>query len=157
MPSPISVIKWALGMGLFNNLANPIGRIGRAQYLLALVVYYVFLFVVLSVIMHTIPAAGGWPGTQNYAFFFLILLVPTTIKRFHDRNKSGWWFLPLFALPIVLLQIGRLFGEPVHSVFVLGGVALSLWAFVELCFLRGASGPNRFGPDPLDVRNDPAA
>ena len=27
--------------------------------------------------------------------------------------------------------------------------AFSVWLFVELGFLRGTRGPNRFGPDPL--------
>jgi uncharacterized membrane protein YhaH (DUF805 family) len=31
----------------------------------------------------------------------------------------------------------------------LGAFAVSIWALVELGFLRGTSGPNRFGPDPL--------
>jgi uncharacterized membrane protein YhaH (DUF805 family) len=29
------------------------------------------------------------------------------------------------------------------------GYALSLWALVELGFLRGTAGENHFGPDPL--------
>jgi uncharacterized membrane protein YhaH (DUF805 family) len=31
----------------------------------------------------------------------------------------------------------------------LASVAISIWALVELGFLRGTSGPNDFGPDPL--------
>jgi uncharacterized membrane protein YhaH (DUF805 family) len=27
--------------------------------------------------------------------------------------------------------------------------AITVWAFVELYCLRGTTGPNRFGPDPL--------
>jgi len=48
------------------------------------------------------------------------------IKRWHDRGKSGWWML-IVLIPIV------------------GG----LWALVECGFLRGTSGANRFGSDPL--------
>jgi uncharacterized membrane protein YhaH (DUF805 family) len=29
--------------------------------------------------------------------------------------------------------------------------AISVWLFVEIGFLRGTQGPNRFGPDPLDA------
>jgi uncharacterized membrane protein YhaH (DUF805 family) len=47
-------------------------------------------------------------------------------KRWHDRNKSGWWSLILFV-PI----IG------------------SIWMLVELGFLRGTDGTNTFGPDPI--------
>ena len=48
------------------------------------------------------------------------------VKRWHDRDKSGWWVL-------------------IGLVPVIGGI----WALVECGFLRGTSGANRFGPDPL--------
>ena len=34
-------------------------------------------------------------------------------------------------------------------IFSLASLAVSLWALVELGFLRGTAGPNRYGPDPL--------
>ena len=55
-----------------------------------------------------------WPGLAVYT------------KRWHDRNKSGWWTL-IGLIPII------------------GG----LWLLIELGFLRGTDGPNRFGPNPL--------
>jgi uncharacterized membrane protein YhaH (DUF805 family) len=55
-----------------------------------------------------------WPSLAIYA------------KRWHDRNKSGWWSLIMFV-PII------------------GGI----WMLVELGFLRGTEGANRFGPDPI--------
>ena len=48
------------------------------------------------------------------------------IKRFHDRNKSGVWILIIFV-PL----IG------------------SLWYLIECGFLKGTTGPNNYGPDPL--------
>jgi uncharacterized membrane protein YhaH (DUF805 family) len=47
-------------------------------------------------------------------------------KRWHDRDKSGWWSL-IALVPI----IG------------------AIWILVELGILEGTRGPNRFGPDPL--------
>jgi uncharacterized membrane protein YhaH (DUF805 family) len=38
------------------------------------------------------------------------------------------------------------------ELFRLGGNAISIWAFVELGFLRGTPGTNRYGPDPLKVQ-----
>ena len=55
-----------------------------------------------------------WPAICLYA------------KRWHDRDKSGWWSL-IGLVPII------------------GGI----WMLVELGFLPGTEGPNRFGPDPL--------
>ena len=59
----------------------------------------------------------------------LVFLLPTwalVAKRLHDRDKSVKWIL-LFLVP------------------VLGW----LWLLVELGFLHGTVGPNRFGADPV--------
>ena len=47
-------------------------------------------------------------------------------KRWHDRDKSGWWSL-IILIPII---------GP-------------LWLLVECGILEGTKGANRFGPDPL--------
>jgi uncharacterized membrane protein YhaH (DUF805 family) len=61
----------------------------------------------------------------------LLLLVwpnfATQVKRAHDRGRSGWFVL-LGLVPIA-----------------------SIWPAIELGFLRGDMGPNRFGADPLGV------
>ncbi|MBV7329929.1 DUF805 domain-containing protein [Chloroflexi bacterium TSY] len=46
-------------------------------------------------------------------------------KRWHDRDKSGWWSL-IVLIPII-------------------GV---IWMLIEVGFLEGTNGPNRFGPEP---------
>ncbi len=50
----------------------------------------------------------------------------TAAKRYHDRNKSGWWILIVFV-PLI------------------GG----LWYLIECGFLSGTKGPNTYGADPL--------
>jgi uncharacterized membrane protein YhaH (DUF805 family) len=49
------------------------------------------------------------------------------VKRYHDRDKSGWWVLIIF-------------------VPVIGG----LWYLIECGFLRGSEGHNNYGRDPLE-------
>lgn len=49
-----------------------------------------------------------------------------SIKRWHDRGKSGWWIFIAF-IPII------------------GGI----WALVETGFLEGDPGDNQYGPNPL--------
>ncbi len=64
-----------------------------------------------------------------FAVLALVSLWPSlaiTVKRWHDRDKSGWWTL-IILIPI----IG------------------AIWMFVENGFLRGTDGRNRFGDDPL--------
>jgi uncharacterized membrane protein YhaH (DUF805 family) len=46
-------------------------------------------------------------------------------KRWHDRDKSGWWFF-IILVPII-------------------GV---LWMLISCGFLRGTYGPNKYGEDP---------
>ena len=63
------------------------------------------------------------------AVLSLLLMWPwfaIAIKRFHDRDQSGWW---------LLLNLIPLIGQ--------------LWLAVVLGFLKGSDGENRFGADPL--------
>ena len=54
-------------------------------------------------------------------FYAHILMI---IRRLHDRNMRGWWYL---------------------INFIPGGILV----FLVLLCLKGTTGPNRFGPDPL--------
>jgi uncharacterized membrane protein YhaH (DUF805 family) len=38
-------------------------------------------------------------------FFWMFLA--TSIKRLHDRDKSGWWMVPFFAVPHLYNQFSR--------------------------------------------------
>jgi len=73
------------------------------------------------------------------------------VKRLHDRDRSGWWIVLLYFGPMVLeaAQNSTESGTLASILLGLGAFAVSIWALVELGFLRGTSGPNRFGPDPL--------
>jgi len=51
------------------------------------------------------------------------------VKRLHDRNRSGW-FAATMLIPVA-------------------GIVFGIWIIIEVWFLRGTWGPNRFGPDPL--------
>jgi uncharacterized membrane protein YhaH (DUF805 family) len=127
------------------------GRINRTKYWLTFVVYLtaVSVFFVLFSLAFSFPT--------DVLGIFLIVCVPSipiiistiavAIKRLHDRDKSGWWFLVFYVLPSALGSIGPYTG--LDFVFQLASLALSIWALVELGFLRGTSGENRYGPDPV--------
>jgi uncharacterized membrane protein YhaH (DUF805 family) len=78
-------------------------------------------------------------------------LTATTIKRLHDRNKSGWWIVAFFIAPALLGNLVDRLDDESYVAFALALVAFGFyaWGFVELLFFKGKSGPNRFGPDPL--------
>ena len=123
------------------------GRINRAKYWAATVTY-------ISV---TIAIVGlGFFFSFSTVFFIIaaIAFIAVTVsgiavglKRLHDRDMSGWWLLVFYLLPAVLDGLGRAIGVPL--VFSLAGSAISIWALVVLGFLRGTSGANQYGPDPL--------
>jgi uncharacterized membrane protein YhaH (DUF805 family) len=82
--------------------------------------------------------------------FGIWFLAATTIKRLHDRNKSGWWIIAFFVAPALLNGIADALDDSNTEVLLLlVAVSLNLWGFFELLLLKGTRGPNRFGPDPL--------
>src|SRR5690242_6456447 len=74
----------------------------------------------------------------------------TSIKRLHDRDKSGWWMVPFFALPGLYNQFAdRLPDSPADLPLAIAAAILCVWGFVEMYCLKGSRKTNRFGPDPL--------
>ena len=104
-------------------LLNWQGRINRAQYW-AFVLIYLGGAIVLSIVESIIGTGGLLGGI--YALAALYPSICVLIRRWHDRDKSGWWTL-IGLIPIVG----------------------AIWILVECGCLPGTSGPNRFGPDPL--------
>jgi uncharacterized membrane protein YhaH (DUF805 family) len=51
------------------------------------------------------------------------------VKRLHDRNRSGW-FAATLLIP-------------------LANIVFMIWILIEVWFLRGTIGTNRFGDDPV--------
>ena len=72
------------------------------------------------------PMGGGGMVGLALAILSIWIGFAVQIKRWHDRDKSGWWAL-------------------LNFVPVLGWI----WILVECGFLRGTFGDNRFGRDPL--------
>jgi uncharacterized membrane protein YhaH (DUF805 family) len=102
------------------------GRIPRRTYwlwgVLALLGGAAGAFVLLRI-------AGVGESTAETAVRLLVVwpAVAVSVKRWHDRDKSGWCVL-INLIPIVG----------------------ALWTLVENGFLRGTPGPNRFGDDLTD-------
>ncbi len=101
------------------------GRINRGKFWLASVAMWVAL-TILVIIAVVAGSTVVWilAGVAYLGAIWVGLAV--TIKRWHDRDKSGWWILIAFV-PII------------------GG----LWALIETGFLEGTAGDNTYGPNPL--------
>jgi len=114
------------------------GRANRAKFWLVALGIFVVEVILFAVIFGG-AAMSGDPeqiAASIGMFAGIVILVfaiaatwisiAVAVKRYHDRNKSGWWVL------IILVP-------------VIGG----LWYLIECGFLRGTVGPNNYGPDPL--------
>ncbi|HEX3858398.1 MAG TPA: DUF805 domain-containing protein [Pseudolabrys sp.] len=123
------------------------GRINRAKYWLAAILY-IAAFVILGALAYAAGAATLLIVVLVILYIPMIISgIAVGIKRLHDRDKSGWWLLVFYAAPLLLDWIGAWIG--MHLLFSLASFAISIWMIVELGFLRGTAGPNRYGPDPL--------
>jgi uncharacterized membrane protein YhaH (DUF805 family) len=101
------------------------GRINRAKFWLGWALLYVFLFVIYGIAFAT--ESGTLIGIAGLLGFLAIWpILAIQIKRWHDRDKSGWWVL-----------VGLI---PLIGFF---------WVLIECGFLPGTVGPNSYGPDPL--------
>lgn len=152
-------------MSLSDYLFSPRGRINRAKYWLYVAVSFAVM-VVLVAIVSFVWATQFYGSYGGYAYpaivqvvvgvVYLLLLVVgifVGIKRLHDRDKSGWWLLLFYLLPMVFSVISAILSRNgIGALFALAGLAVSIWALVELGCLRGTAGPNRYGEDPLAGR-----
>jgi uncharacterized membrane protein YhaH (DUF805 family) len=123
------------------------GRINRKPYWIVSVAVWVAMAVAV--------AQGVVGDFEFWLAAFMILLIPLAwisfalaAKRLHDRNKSAWWLVFFYVLPGLLESMASLVGGA-EIVLSIASMAISIWALVELGFLRGTPGPNDYGPDPL--------
>jgi uncharacterized membrane protein YhaH (DUF805 family) len=132
------------------------GRIGRAQYWLGEIL---FLFVLAAAYLLGMWIADREMSALGDKFFYvgsipviaslLYSTVAIAIKRLHDRDKTGWWVVPLVLIPSPPPEIiARFTSESFGAVWEIVTVIVFVWVFIELGCLPGTTGPNRFGSDP---------
>lgn len=105
------------------------GRINRAKFWAGYVILWVASVIVIGLLAAILGDSAGFWVLYIIAVAFLVVAgLAVQIKRWHDRNKSGWW---------VLISLIPLIGP--------------IWAIIETGFLPGTPGPNDYGPDPLEI------
>jgi uncharacterized membrane protein YhaH (DUF805 family) len=97
------------------------GRASRSEY------WWFYLFnIILLIVASVLDAMIGLPLFALVVTLGLIAPgICVSIRRMHDKNKSGWWLLISFV-PLI-------------------GFLIILFLFVT----RGTEGENDFGPNPL--------
>ena len=101
------------------------GRVSRRQFWL----HGVLALIGVALVAHALLGIARVSADTADLAVNLLLLWPAlavSVKRWHDRDRSGWW---------VLLNLVPVIGW--------------LWALIDNGFLRGTIGANRFGEDPL--------
>jgi uncharacterized membrane protein YhaH (DUF805 family) len=126
------------------------GRLNRKPYWLRTLALIAIMLVAVVVAFSLLGVEfaelqGGFPSLAGLG---VVASLSLAVRRLHDRDKSGWWVLVFFVLPSILQGMGGQTGDAAY-VLQLAAFAISIWALVELGFLRGTVGPNRFGSDPL--------
>jgi len=108
----------------FQNYVNFSGRAARSEY------WYWTLFSILASIAGTLIDTALFRSmdiSPIQSLVGLALFLPglaVSVRRLHDLDRTGWWFLLVFT--------------------IIGAIVLLVWD----C-MKGTTGPNRFGPDPL--------
>jgi uncharacterized membrane protein YhaH (DUF805 family) len=129
------------------------GRVNRAKYLLfclasALLLFGATILVARGRGLSPMLAIALSVGVIIFIVGLMVANLAVGVKRLHDRDKSGWW-MPFFVFaPSVLGGINAAAGRHGGILLTLAGIAISLWALVELGFLPGTDGTNGYGPDP---------
>jgi uncharacterized membrane protein YhaH (DUF805 family) len=94
----------------------------------------------------TVPLLFKVVGMPLFAWAYLA----ASVKRLHDRDRSGWWMVPFFVVPGLYSQFEHRLADSIPVVVIsIAAVVLQLWGTIEMFFRKGTAGANRFGPDPL--------
>jgi uncharacterized membrane protein YhaH (DUF805 family) len=123
---------------MLSNFFGFSGRIGRGIWWLGQLVIVMILGAAF-VVAHQFITPGEDPeqsdvfavlGPLGIGYLLAVVInVSTSVKRYHDRGKSGFWFF-IVVVPFI------------------GGI----WQLIELGFYSGDDGDNQYGPPPGSAR-----
>ena len=147
-------------MSLAEQMFSFEGRLRRRDFWISSIVLWIAVFAVSSCVLGLLAVHLGLTSASQpvdapalvtggiisvlvlLAIGFIALWPALAIgmKRCHDRDKSGWWLLVWYALTMI----------PFLGIFALA------WQVIELGFIDGTQGSNRFGPSPKGIGADAA-
>lgn len=136
------------------------GRLNRARYwlvVLANIIVWIAFIVGANILRDSVES---FEGLSNVSLIFgvsgltaiafsLWTGLAVGVKRLHDRARSAWWIVLYWMVPIGLGIAGAFLNDIGSIAVALLSIAISLWGFIEIACLRGTSGANAYGPDPL--------
>jgi uncharacterized membrane protein YhaH (DUF805 family) len=146
---------------------------------LLVVIGYVIAAIVIGMVLGMISPDLAIIWGFIYLIGWLVLIfamLAVGAKRLHDRNKSAWWLLVFYGIPFILWCYA--FWSVISGMIGMGGMAaqgmsqeqmmgswmatmqqmwwvslvntiIGVWGLIELGILKGTTGDNQYGPDPL--------
>ena len=134
------------------------GRASRKEYWLFTLFSLAFIFtcdIALLILFLT--------GIKHIFYLHLAICVffylpgwAVAVRRIHDTGRSGWQLIFYVISIVVPVQSIRYIGtgdSGWHLLLYSISIAGSIWMLMLMC-LKGTTGENRFGPDPLISKND---
>jgi uncharacterized membrane protein YhaH (DUF805 family) len=128
---------------MFGALFGFDGRIGRGGWWFAQFIglMIIVMWAVIAVLMGAVigdpqkvdeSSLGGVAVVLLIASVIVVYVINicSTVKRYHDRGKSGWWFF-ISVVPFI------------------GGI----WQLIECGFCSGDDGDNHYGPPPGSAKS----
>mgnify|MGYP003576636201 CR=1 FL=1 len=126
------------------------GRISRKPFWLASLALFVVMLIVAFVF-------APFLGLLSLVLFIPLVIAGfmVTLKRAHDRDRPEWYVIAYYVLAILFtIASSFMLIDPTGTAFFILNLVLGIWAIVllvDLGFLRGTQGSNRYGPDPLSA------
>lgn len=145
------------------------GRIGRKQFWIGTLILIVVGIIIAGLSLSLLLSGGAFFGVFSLVLFLLFAypVYCLYIKRLHDRENGGFPLIAYLALTLVstLLSLGigpqdfanpealtAIASSPMFWVLQVLNIVIfgfAIYLLVVCGFLKGTSGPNSYGPDPL--------
>jgi uncharacterized membrane protein YhaH (DUF805 family) len=123
------------------------GRLSRTPFVvsaLALIGFAALYELVVPSVLHWL--------TGPFVYSALVYVGACLLsKRLHDRGRSGWMAAVILIALVSLWPAQRNLAQPGFLLLVIWqfiSLIMVVWTVVELGFLPGEQGANRFGPNP---------
>ena len=132
------------------NIMDIKGRANRRQY-----VYYLIVQIIFNISLY--PIHTLYLSKTPYFILYFILVVQAifalvslslNIRRLHDINISGWWYLFYIIITslIYFYFVGKDDGFSIRTKVIAYGTFVFMELF--LTFTKGTEGENRYGEPP---------
>lgn len=139
-------------MGIIDTFFGTDGRLSKSKYAWRILVFPLLaalpFFLVLTILIEN--NAAIYPYWIPLPIAFFLCVISLSIRRLHDRGKSGWWVLLYFLVGPVLAGSAEYFPNPFRQISLILGAGIEISGIIEFGLLSGDKRGNKYGP-PNDI------